>query len=554
MPDQIFISYRRDDAAYVTGHINDLLRKEFGDAAVFTDVDNIALGVDFRAVLDQTVSQCQVLLAVIGANWLTVRDQEGQPRLQDPADFVRIEIESALKRNIPVIPLLVSGAKMPTAEDLPGSLKGLAFRNGTQIRPAPDFGVDMARLIKNLQRHFDATRTESGDEPGIATSAPTRVAEPEESKAPERIEASHEPPAEDSESTGIRVQVAADERARKQAQLGSEQPSPAKRWSKRFALLVVVVALGTASYYGVWDPQKLRDFQTVVFGSSQNPDTGDGVEVLPPEDIGGAADIAVGPPDNLTDTVAGGADVDPSTGAEPKVPAGLATDETATDVDDALDAMPEAESEALDNLAADATNEPVDESAADPADATQTAGVTVDPPEATAGIVEGADASVTTTADETPAESETDEVVLSPGSQRKSEATEFISEGVRLAAIGDHEGAIQNFDEAIQLDVEPAFIYKHRGASYQALGQYEAAVNDYNEAIQLNSEDVNAFYNRGMSHFALENYPAAIADYNAAIQLDPEFVIAYSRRADAYEAMGNTDAAEIDRAAVAEFE
>ena len=100
MTDQIFISYRRDDAAYVTGHINDLLRKEFGDEAVFTDVDNIALGVDFRAVLDQTVSECQVLLAVIGAEWLTVSDQEGRARLENPADFVRIEIESALKRNI----------------------------------------------------------------------------------------------------------------------------------------------------------------------------------------------------------------------------------------------------------------------------------------------------------------------------------------------------------------------------------------------------------------------------------------------------------------------
>ena len=67
MPDHIFISYRRDDAAYVTGHINDLLRKEFGSESVFTDVDNIALGVDFRAVLDESVSQCQVFLAVIGA-------------------------------------------------------------------------------------------------------------------------------------------------------------------------------------------------------------------------------------------------------------------------------------------------------------------------------------------------------------------------------------------------------------------------------------------------------------------------------------------------------
>jgi len=135
MTDQILISYRRDDAAYVTGHINDLLRREFGDDAVFTDIDNIALGVDFRAVLDQTVSQCQVLLAVIGSSWLTVQGQDGRPRLQDPADFVRIEIESALQRNIPVIPLLVTGAEMPAAEDLPESPRRIALRQIKQEFP-----------------------------------------------------------------------------------------------------------------------------------------------------------------------------------------------------------------------------------------------------------------------------------------------------------------------------------------------------------------------------------------------------------------------------------
>ena len=88
MSDHIFISYRQDDAAYVTGHINDLLRKEFGDESVFTDVDNIALGVDFRKVLDESVSQCKVFLAVVGDHWLTVSGQDGKPRLNDPADFV----------------------------------------------------------------------------------------------------------------------------------------------------------------------------------------------------------------------------------------------------------------------------------------------------------------------------------------------------------------------------------------------------------------------------------------------------------------------------------
>ena len=90
MPGQIFISYRRNDAAYVTGHINDRLCKEFGPESIFTDVDNIALGVDFRSVLDEKVGQCQILLAVIGDHWLKAKNQEGKLRLHDPTFYVGI--------------------------------------------------------------------------------------------------------------------------------------------------------------------------------------------------------------------------------------------------------------------------------------------------------------------------------------------------------------------------------------------------------------------------------------------------------------------------------
>ncbi len=156
----IFISYRREDAADVTGRINDRLRQYYGEEAIFTDVDNIPFGVDFRAYLDQEVSQCKVLLAVIGRNWLIVKNDQGQPRLSDPTDFVRIEIESALQRNIPVIPLLVHGTKMPSGGELPESLRGLTFRNGTLIRPDPDFHNDMDRLIKGLDQHLRAYQQE----------------------------------------------------------------------------------------------------------------------------------------------------------------------------------------------------------------------------------------------------------------------------------------------------------------------------------------------------------------------------------------------------------
>lgn len=156
----IFISYRREDAADVTGRINDRLRQHYGEEAIFTDVDSIPFGVDFRTYLDQEVSQCKILLAVIGRSWLIVENDKGQQRLNDPADFVRIEIESALQRNIPVVPLLVHGTAMPSANELPESLRELSFRNGTPIRSDPDFHKDMDRLIKGLDQHLRAYQEE----------------------------------------------------------------------------------------------------------------------------------------------------------------------------------------------------------------------------------------------------------------------------------------------------------------------------------------------------------------------------------------------------------
>ncbi len=146
----IFICYRRADSENVAGRIYDRLVQHYGKEPIFKDVDSIPLGVDFRTFLDEKVGQCQVLLVVIGNQWVTITDNDGNRRLDDFRDYVRIEIESALKRNIPVIPLLVRRSMMPLEEELPSEIKGLAFRNGIQIRPDPDFHNDMERLISAL--------------------------------------------------------------------------------------------------------------------------------------------------------------------------------------------------------------------------------------------------------------------------------------------------------------------------------------------------------------------------------------------------------------------
>jgi hypothetical protein len=148
---KLFLSYRRDDSADITGRIYDRLESHFGHDHVFRDVDTIPFGLDFRRAIDEAVGKCQVALVVIGAQWVTIKDGKGRQRLTIPNDFVRMEVETALKRSIPVIPVLVGGADMPSADELPPSLAELAYRNGVPVRRDPDFRNDVERLIRGIQ-------------------------------------------------------------------------------------------------------------------------------------------------------------------------------------------------------------------------------------------------------------------------------------------------------------------------------------------------------------------------------------------------------------------
>jgi len=149
---KIFISYRHEDSNYVSGRIYDNLINKLQNASIYKDVDSIPLGIDFREHIRNSVGQCTILLAVIGDHWAVNKD--GINRLLDETDWVRIEVETALNRNIPVIPLLIDGAKIPTAEILPESLHALQFRNGMPIRPDPDFHHDMQRLLDGIATHL----------------------------------------------------------------------------------------------------------------------------------------------------------------------------------------------------------------------------------------------------------------------------------------------------------------------------------------------------------------------------------------------------------------
>jgi len=151
----IFISYRREDSEGHAGRLSEDLVERFGKAAVFMDVTDIEPGRDFRRVIEQQVASCGVLLAVIGKEWLTATDAQGRRRLDDPSDFVRLETASALRRDIPVVPVLVHGASMPRAEQLPDDLKDLAFRNSVELTHAR-WASDVQVLIGALLPHVDA--------------------------------------------------------------------------------------------------------------------------------------------------------------------------------------------------------------------------------------------------------------------------------------------------------------------------------------------------------------------------------------------------------------
>ena len=154
MAAKVFINYRRDDSAGHAGRVRDRLAHELGRDLLFMDVDAISLGANFSKVLHEEVAKCGVLLAVIGPNWSDVRDEHGNRRLDDPNDFVRIEITAALQRDIPVIPILLDGARIPKADQLPDDLKELASRNGLDVRHA-SFHTDMDRLILGLKGQLD---------------------------------------------------------------------------------------------------------------------------------------------------------------------------------------------------------------------------------------------------------------------------------------------------------------------------------------------------------------------------------------------------------------
>jgi tetratricopeptide (TPR) repeat protein len=158
MSGQIFISYRRDDAPYPAGRLYDRLVVRLPNNHIFIDVD-LDPGIDFVEAIETSVASCDVLIAVIGKRWLLSSDEEGKRRLDNTEDFVRVEIATALRRKIRVIPVLVDGASMPRSSELPDDLKLLARRNALEISHNR-FNADFGRLVMAIEKTLEKAEAE----------------------------------------------------------------------------------------------------------------------------------------------------------------------------------------------------------------------------------------------------------------------------------------------------------------------------------------------------------------------------------------------------------
>ena len=206
---RIFLSYRREDASAYAGRVYDRLVAHFGAGQVFMDIDQIEPGEDFVQVIDRKVGACETAVVLIGKGWLSASDGEGR-RLDNPEDFVRLEVAAALQRNVRVVPVLVGGAAMPRMQQLPEPLALLSRRNALEISDTR-FHSDVDRLIKALER------------------AQPMAAE---------TSARPEPPAEEQASARPRA-----------------APAPAaKRTSKRWALDVAMAAIGLIAIVAFFVP------------------------------------------------------------------------------------------------------------------------------------------------------------------------------------------------------------------------------------------------------------------------------------------------------------
>jgi hypothetical protein len=222
MSGQIFISYRREDSSAWAGRLSDRLSSHFPSNQIFMDVDTIEPGMDFVEAIEESVGSCDVLIAVIGTRWLNSSNPAGKRRLEIPEDSVRVEISTALKRGIRVIPVLVEGATMPEAADLPDELMALVRRNALKLshdrfRAESDL---LASTVGRVLENVEARRREHEERERLETER--RETEEKERREAERRQKEQELIEAEQRQRGERERINADREREQREREGAE--------------------------------------------------------------------------------------------------------------------------------------------------------------------------------------------------------------------------------------------------------------------------------------------------------------------------------------------
>jgi hypothetical protein len=182
---KVFITYRREETAAYAGRLYDATTARFGEGNVFMDVD-MAPGVDFVERITEAVAACQALIVVVGPRWATVEDEHGTPRIANPQDVVRLEVETALRRpDVTLIPVLVSGARMPKGQDLPAEVRAITRRNALELSDQR-WRYDVGRLISTLDELLAGIPGVSGAPAPERNGAAGKAAPRGDAQAPEQ--------------------------------------------------------------------------------------------------------------------------------------------------------------------------------------------------------------------------------------------------------------------------------------------------------------------------------------------------------------------------------
>ena len=197
---KIAISYRRTDSD-ATGRLFDRLVMKYGRESVFRDIDSVPFGSDFRKAIDEALKDADIFIAVVGPNWRGV-DKAGKARINDESDLVRIEVETALKRKIPVVPVLVGGATMPQPTELPDSLRDFSFRNAAGIDSGRNFDADVKRLIRSMDYVIHDMPARPVTRKASSAATQRQIAEPPQKPFPASVEPVPPPPQTASSGTG----------------------------------------------------------------------------------------------------------------------------------------------------------------------------------------------------------------------------------------------------------------------------------------------------------------------------------------------------------------